>query len=304
MSDFWKGHSPVSRPGDDALAAIDALPSDIPSLQHAANQLVLHYMARKAEVLSERQPEINTRYVDAILTRLLSRGDGQTLSQPRAALGRTVGCCRDSALLLVSFARHKGYAARIRVGFAAYFHPTLMQDHTVAEIWDPETDHWRLIDADLPAGTDAKVDGEKIDLLSLRPGVDFQTAPQAWLRVRDGTAEEAQRYTGYEGAPPSVCGFPFISSDVLHDLAALDKKELLLWEQWGIRDKYSDALVEGEAALLDEIAAVTQHQDVRIEDVKKLLEKDQLKIPTQSILVDPYGAIEPKPVDISRVLQV
>ncbi|KAJ3477057.1 hypothetical protein NLG97_g8941 [Lecanicillium saksenae] len=144
MSESWIKHSPVSQPGEDALPAIAALPADISSLHHAANQLVLHYRAMEKYVLPERKSEIQTRYADAMFTRIFTRGPGATLSQDRGPVDKTVGCCRDSALLFVSLARSKGYAARIRIGFNAYTAAGYMQDHTVAEIWDPEAKRWRL----------------------------------------------------------------------------------------------------------------------------------------------------------------
>ena len=53
MSEHWHNHSPISQPGEDAVAAIAALPPDIRSLHHAANQLVVHYRALEKYVLPE-----------------------------------------------------------------------------------------------------------------------------------------------------------------------------------------------------------------------------------------------------------
>ncbi|KAJ6784504.1 hypothetical protein PWT90_03669 [Aphanocladium album] len=303
MSEYWLGHSPVSQPGEDALAAIAALPSDIASLHHAANQLVLHYVAMKKHVLPERKYEIQTRYADAMFTRIFTRGPGATLSEDRLPVDKSVGCCRDSALLFVALARSKGYAARIRVGFNAYTAEGYMQDHTVAEVWDPATERWRLVDADIPASFERVVQGQKVDLLDLRPGVDFQTAPQAWLALQNGTAPvDANNYTGYVSSPPELRGRAFVAHNVLHDLAALDKKELLLWEEWGTRVEYNTAVPEAEERMMDEVAAVTQHADVKIEDVKEFLKRDGLAIPNVVMLYDPYTDEPPQPVDVSRVL--
>ncbi|KAJ4158080.1 uncharacterized protein LMH87_008625 [Akanthomyces muscarius] len=300
MSEYWLGHSPVSQPGDDALAAIAALPSDIPALHHAANQLVLHYRAQAAYVLPERQSEIHTRYAAVMFTRLFTRGPGATLSADRERLDQTVGCCRDSALLLVSLARSKGYAARIRSGFASYFAPGYMLDHVVAEIWEPDAQRWRLVDADVPRAAG-------VDVLDLRPGIDFQTAPQAWRQVRaGGGAVATSRYTGFVDAPPDLRGEPFIAHNVLHDLAALDKTELLLWEEWGVLldYAYTESMPEAEKDRLDEVSAVTEHQGVRIEDVKRFMEREELAVPKTVMLYDPYAPDSPpKPVDVSRALK-
>ncbi|TQV94741.1 hypothetical protein IF1G_06752 [Cordyceps javanica] len=354
MPDYWASHSPISQPGDDALVALAALPPDIPSLHHAASQLVLHYRAEAAHVLLGRRAEIHTRYAADMLTRLLSRrpdltdsssshSGGGALYQHRRPADKTVGCCRDSALLLVSLARSKGLAARMRVGFSAYLEPGHMLDHTVAELWDAAAGRWRLVDADVPADWRCTVGGgrAKVDVLDLRPGVDFQTAPQAWQLVRrrrrrgdragkDGEEaagaaaeeeeeeeedkeeeeeeekEEERRYAGFVGAPPQLRGQVFIAHHVLHDLAALDKTELLLWEEWGPRADYTEALRDdAERRLMDEVAAVTARPDVRAEDVKSLLlRRPQLAVPETVMLYDPYAlAAAPRPVDIRRAFK-
>lgn len=301
MSEFWSTHSPITRPGEDAVEAIAALPSDIPSLHHAANQLVLHYRARASEVLPERQHEIHTRYADAMLTRVFSRGPGATLSQDRGPLDQTVGCCRDSAVLLVALARSKGYAARARVGFAAYFDEPLMLDHVVAEIWDPALQRWRLVDADVGLLGD-----DKVNVLDLRPGIDFQTAPHAWALLRAGKIKDEdveQRYTCFRGAPAKLCGKKIIAHNAVHDLAALDKKELLLWEEWGMR-AVEHEVTAAEAALLDEVAAVIAHQDIKVDDMQALMAREDLKIPDEILLYDPYASDDPpKVIDISRALR-
>ncbi|KAJ3493939.1 hypothetical protein NLG97_g4405 [Lecanicillium saksenae] len=98
-------------------------------------------------------------------------------------------------------------------------------------------------------------------------------------------------------------GKAFIAHNLLHDLAALDKKELLLWEEWGTRVEYNTKVPEAEERMLNEVAAVTQHQDVKIGDVKEFLAKEGLAIPTTVMLYDPYTDDAPKPEDISRVLK-
>jgi hypothetical protein len=55
---------------------------------------------------------------------------------------------KTARLLFVSLARHKGIPARMRVGFAAYFHPGLLIDHVVAEAWDEAAGRAALADRD------------------------------------------------------------------------------------------------------------------------------------------------------------
>jgi hypothetical protein len=94
-------------------------------------------------VSAERAGEIDTRYADAMFAVLLGRGE-LTLARKRLPPDQVVGCRRDSTLLFVSLARHKGIPARMRVGFAAYLQPGLMIDHVVAQAWDEAAGRWRL----------------------------------------------------------------------------------------------------------------------------------------------------------------
>jgi len=60
-------------------------------------------------------------------------------------------CCREQAILLASILKAKGYAARVRSGFAQYC--TLVKnkstDHWITEYYDNKTKRWILVDADM-----------------------------------------------------------------------------------------------------------------------------------------------------------
>ncbi|KAF9167023.1 hypothetical protein BGX20_011715 [Mortierella sp. AD010] len=93
--------------------------------------LIIHYRAEdplKHGIPKERLREIDTRHVEAMLTRLIELKDGP-ITTPRVLTERLVACCRDFTLLFVSMARAKGIPARARVGFAKYFIPGLYLDH-------------------------------------------------------------------------------------------------------------------------------------------------------------------------------
>lgn len=146
--------------------------------------------------------------------------------------------------------------------------------------------------------------GVKVNVLDLRSGVDFQTAPQAWQQVRAGAVDDKSRYTGFVGAPPELCGEVFIAHNVVRDLAALAKRELLLWEEWGARVDYTDTLPAEDADVLDAVAAVTVRRDVRSEDLEMLLRREDVAVPETVMLFDPYAATAPpKLVDVSRALK-
>jgi hypothetical protein len=149
--------------------------------------------------------EINTCRAEAMLA-LLERGE-PSLARPRRAPDRAVGCCRDSTLLFLALARHKGFAARARVGFAAYFQPGWLLDHDWLDLTDDQ----------------------------------FVTGPRAWRAARAGEADPA-RYVVAPGLDvPALRGWPYLAHNVLHDLAALGKTEMLLWDGWGLQMEYGPA---------------------------------------------------------------
>jgi len=155
----WAAQSAVTDPGA-AAGAIDALPAELAVLREASSQLVFHYRAggdfAENGVPAERMAEIDTRYADAMLALILERG-APALGRERRAADRVVGCCRDATVLFVALARHKGIPARVRVGFAAYFHPGWLVDHVVAEVWDDRERRWRVCHCASEAVADSAV---------------------------------------------------------------------------------------------------------------------------------------------------
>src|SRR6187551_123158 len=107
-----------------AAGAVDTLPSDLSVLRQVSQQLVFHYRAGSDYadngIARDRIDEIDTRYADAMFARI-DQLDGPPTVGPRPPRERLVGCCRDFTVLFVAMARHKGIAARARVGFATYF---------------------------------------------------------------------------------------------------------------------------------------------------------------------------------------
>ena len=72
----WATQSPVTEPGP-AGKVIDELPDDLAALRQASSQLVFHYRAggdfTANGVPAERVAEIDTRYADLMLDRIMER---------------------------------------------------------------------------------------------------------------------------------------------------------------------------------------------------------------------------------------
>jgi hypothetical protein len=300
---WWAGQSAVTDPGA-AAEAIDALPADLAALRQASSQLVFHYRAggdfAANKVPAERMAEINTRYADAMLALVLGRGE-PVLTRNRRAPDRVVGCCRDATVLLVALARHKGIPARARVGFAAYFEPGWLIDHVVAEVWDDAEGRWRLVEPEMASGWTAEVNGRPVDVLDLADD-QFVTGPRAWLAARAGQADPGRHVVHPELDVPVLRGWPYLAHHAMHDLAALNKAEMVLWDAWGMQLGHGPGPVpEADGAVLDEVCALTADPAVAPAVLAELGGRDGLRVPPTVTSFDPAGG-PPRQVDVTRVI--
>jgi hypothetical protein len=287
----WKNQSKFTDPGA-ARAVIDELPADLAALREVSSQLVFHYRAdgdwAENGVPAERAGEIDTRYADAMFALLLSRGE-PTLARKRLPPDRVVGCCRDATLLFVSLARHKGIPARMRVGFAAYLHPGLLIDHVVAEAWDKAAGRWRLIDGEMSSGWTPETDRQRVDWMDLADD-QFVTGPRGWQAARAGTSDPGRYLTTPDLDAPELRGWPLLARHVIHDLAALNKTEMLVWDAWGMQLRFGPGPVaEQDAVLLDEICADPAGPGISRDAAAALANRDELRVPATVTSFDPYG---------------
>lgn len=301
---FWTTQGFITELGDDAAVrtAVDALPSDIPSLREAVSQLCLHYRGCASQVQPARFPEIHTVRAADLFKRILARGGSKGLDSERSADERTVGCCRDSSLLLVSILRHKGIPARLRIGHAAYFMEGFMLDHVVAEVWDDKESRWRLVDADVPGDWQRTVQGKTVDWNDVRPGVEFQTAPEAWVAARAGKVDPQM----YIIAPQvELRGMPYILHNVVHDLAAMDKQELLLWDAWGLllgMSEKDQEISESRLHLIDDVAKMLLDRGVAAEKLQAYMATENFRVTDKVLRYDPNAPGQPpKMVDLYSV---
>jgi hypothetical protein len=295
---FYTSHSQITKPGPDATAAIDALPSSLPALRHASSQLMFHYRAgdfTKSRVPLSRLPEIQTRLAAPMLTRVLSRSDAgpkDTLLRDREPIDRTVGCCRDAAVLFLSMARHKGIPCRTRVGWASYLMEGWWMDHVVVEVWDRSEKRWRLVDAQMRESYQPKIGDVTVDWLDLRHGIDFRTGPFAWREAREGRAEVG-RYVvspGLGKERPELEGWPYLAHNVVLDLAAVNKREMLLWDSWGMLERFLGGSVSDEdAKMLDEVVDAVLGAEYDVSTLAEVGSKHGLAVTPTVRRLDPMG---------------
>ncbi|MBA3825661.1 MAG: transglutaminase domain-containing protein [Ktedonobacterales bacterium] len=247
---FYATHSPLTDPGKHA-ALLAHLPTDIASVSHITQGLIYHYMmgayVTGYQSPPERQGEIDTRTMERILGRL-SAMDPRPLTAPRGFADRMVGCCRDFALLTCAILRQAGQPARLRYGFADYFEPGYWIDHVIVETWDGAT--WQRFDPQMH-------DTPMYAAANIAPHLmtHFLPGGAAWDLCRAGQAEPAR--FGLGSAMPQLSGWPFIRSRLMLDAAALTKREMLCWDQWGLGNDQGDVLAAKDEALFDQLATLT-----------------------------------------------
>jgi len=297
---FWAVQSLITEPGP-AAAAIGRLPPGLAALRAASQQLVFHYWAdgdwAANGIARERISEIDTRYAAAMFARLGELAD-LPLSAARQPRQRLVGCCRDFTVLFVSMARHQGIPARARVGFAAYFFDGWLIDHEIAEVWDGSAGRWRLVEPEIDDDHGDAAGGGGFDALDVPPG-RFLTAPRAWQLARSGAIDPERFVTDPGLEIPATRGWPQLRHNLVHDLAALNKTEMLLWERWGVD---SDAPPgPGQLPVLDELATLTGQPSPPLADLRAAYRRPEFAVPDTVTSYSPVRNHVPAAVDVRAV---
>lgn len=251
---YYTRQSRLSDPGVESSLLV-GLPTSIGELCAVVQGVLIHYCEGAlyhTTIPRERTTELNLRTVEAILTRIREL-DAHPLTVARLPERRVVGCCRDFALLLTAILRSQGVPARARYGFATYFgDPNLAYcDHVVCEYWHADAQRWMLVDPQQDAlhCTLNRLDFDPHDL----PHDRFLSSGHAWLRCRTGEADSQD--FGYS---PDARGWNVVRSYLVHDLAALNRMELLIQDGWGLATARDAGITEDDMRLLDCAAALIQ----------------------------------------------
>jgi hypothetical protein len=296
---FYAEQSRITDPGRFA-DRIAEIPGTLTSMRTAARELVFHYRAdgdfAENGIEAGRIAEIDTRYAEDMLARLFLLAD-LPLGHPRAPAQRLVGCCRDFTVLFLAIARGHGVPARARVGFATYFHPGWFIDHVVAEVWDPAQQRWRLVDPELADDHVAALDEVRVDPEDVPPS-RFLTGPQAWRSCRAGTADVQRFVVNPEVHIPVTRGWPYVRHNLVHDLAALAKQEMLLWDNWGLTQIDGEP-APAQLAALDDLAAATCSSDVPLGQIQSFFQRDGFRVPPVVTSYSPASVV-PLQVPSSR----
>jgi len=202
--------------------------------------------------------------IDRILTL-----DDRPLAVARPPERRLVGVCRHFMVLLLAMLRAKGIAARGRCGFGAYFNPGYFEDHVVCECWNESAARWVLVDP--------QFDAIWRERLHIRHNVfdvprdQFLAAHEAWRQWRTAGADP-EKFGIVAG---NLRGSWFLAVNLIHDVALLNKAELLRWDSWGAMPRPNHPFTPGELAFFDELATLTTDPDTSFEALRALYTRDQ-----------------------------
>ena len=250
----------------DVGAAADLLghlPSTIPGLCHLIQGVVLHpFEAHQygVKIPRKRWQELELCEVASMLQRVWEL-ERAPLDIQRSPEKRLLGNCRDYATLLCALLRLQRIPARVRYGFATYFEANFYTDHVVCEYWNTQQQRWILVDAQID---EVLRQAYRITINTLDlPQDAFLLAGRAWQLYRNATVDPTDFGITWSGP----CGVAFIRTGVLHEVAALNKVELLCQEEWDLSEG------EEQLQLVDQLAQWTLDDDTMLEQLRRVFEQ-------------------------------
>jgi hypothetical protein len=271
--EYYARPGPMTDPQEQA-SLLAGLPTDMAALCQVVQGLLLHMMWAErygVQLPPERRQETEIRHVAQKLQRIQEL-DARPLTVARPLERRVVSECRDFSTLLCAMLRHRGVPARARCGFATYFLPDHYEDHWVCEYWKSDEQRWVMVDAQLDQ-FQRQVLGIQFDPLDVPPD-GFLPAGKAWLLCRAGQADP-DKFGIFD-----MHGLWFIRGDLVRDVAALNKMELLPWDIWGLIGKEEQDISPEDMALLDQVAALTVADNRAFPALRALYETDaRLRVP-------------------------
>lgn len=232
---------------------IDPIPADIEKVFQFVQGLLLHDHFGRL-LYGDPPPCIETasRVTLPVSERLRSIHNFQVspLTQPREVSFRSIGTCRDFALLACAILRHKGFACRVRCGFARYFNPPAYEDHWIIEIWNQTEQRWLR--------ADPQIDKEHVRHLSISfsttdlPAQHFLFPCEVWERHHRNLSKLSNYGHGEHR------GLWFVRVNLARDLFALMKDEVTEWDTWRDHAQKDKAITVAAINECAELAMVTK----------------------------------------------
>jgi hypothetical protein len=260
--DMYRTHSKATDPGNYSFL-YDSLPKAPRAILEQLDRVVLESYPI-AGMTRDQDQDITVSTVGEMLRKLRARGNDLVTEGPVNT--RFVGLCYHWSLLSASVLRTKGYACRVRCGFAPYLSKGEMGiDHTVVELWDPNEQKWVLIDPEL-----VSVKPElSMKLLQIDEPLDpmnvsrnsFDMAATAWVNYRSRMVPDD--FYGVMGDEPS---HGFVRTSLIRDWLNVLSEE----HEVSFNPRLRDLSEKSEDAFLDSVAQLMLDPDKNLVSLKKL----------------------------------
>ncbi len=282
---YYTTPGPMTEAGPLAVL-LNPLPADVAALRDVVQGLLIHiFWARRygVELDETRQQEVQIRALAPKLERIVEL-DPRPLAETRPPARRLVGNCRDFSVTLAGLLRHKGIPARARCGFGRYFETDSYVDHWVGEYWNAAAGRWMLVDAQMDALQRGVLD-LPFDPLDV-PRDQFITGGAAWQLCRSGQADPDAFGIA------DMHGLWFVRGNLVRDVAALNKMELLPWDVWGLAAGDDATLTTDDMAALDEMAALSGGDAADFDRIRTWYETDaRWRVPPVIVSYTPAGPV-------------
>ncbi|MFF2555506.1 transglutaminase domain-containing protein [Nocardia sp. NPDC058058] len=247
-------------------------PTEVLEICRWASTLVIQpHDAKVLGLPAERFGENQIRQANRLIAALLEL-DPAPFDLARDPSRRVIGTCRHFAVLSCALLRYRGIASRVRCGFATYFQPGQGVDHWVTEYRDDTHDRWVRINSEI-ISQDILENPEDLG------AGEFLSGGEAWAAYREGRIDPATFgvYGTQNWGPAEIRG------NAVKDLAALNKFEMLPWDEWGrMTASYDDATGPDYDELIDAIAAACIRDDTA--EIIDLYALEELRVPAELLL--------------------
>lgn len=99
----------------------------------------------------------------------------------------------------------------------------------------------------------------------------FLTPSDAWSQCRTGKADPS-KFGIFRG---DLRGLWFIAGNLVRDIAALNKMEMLQWGAWGAMPRPNQPLQQDQLSFFDRLAALSRSADASFYELRVIYEKEE-----------------------------
>jgi len=215
----------------DFLSLVESVPNNIEAVCKCARNVIEHFHGLNSKKISlSRFLDVDLRCNATILERIKKSGY-ENIVDDISFNNKIIGTCRMQAVFACGLLRAKGIPARVRYKYCTYFIEDFNHEQVVVEYWCSKIKKWMTAD---PAMNHEVLEQKKIKIdfdLCQVPADKSMTISTAWKKCRRqlanpdsfGAYNQENRYNGYK----------HIRKKLYHDLACLNKVEVVEWDRWG-----------------------------------------------------------------------